>query len=224
MEYIFNKICNKLWELDKILKFVEDNFIIYLKVIKIKENVYLYFNLRTIYYSFFTLLLFFMFYYFQIYLFSLDFLYVYKVYLGVICIYLFFRFFYLWVLGFYNWIFYEEIGQLENAFVFSLKIFNFFINIFLLYFFLELTFDIYLQCNFLFIIDSLFILIVNTYGRLFGYVFVVRRIDNFINYPLILLMFGLLLIYFDNKYTYIYFNYIKVYFQLFDEKFTNFKN
>ena len=93
-----------------------------------------------------------------------------------------------------------------------------------MYFFLELTFDLYLQYNFLFVLDSLFVLILNSYGRFFGYIFFIRKIENFINYPLILLFIGLILVFFNNKYRYIYFDYIKIYYLVLDENLKKLSN
>ena len=42
MEYLLNKICNKLWELEKVLKVVESGIVTYLKVIKLKNDAYIY--------------------------------------------------------------------------------------------------------------------------------------------------------------------------------------
>ena len=175
-------------------------YLIYFKyfVKKYKELIYIYINLNKIVEIVFTFIIFYIFYKFNIKLLSENFILYYKYYISIMFIIFGLKMLQEIIWGLKE--IYDKDEKKKNWKAGTNKLFKlitFLFNINILFWLFNLEFPSYLQYNILFVLESIFLLGLLVYDKLYRIKIRGRRLENFIYYPYI---FILILVFFI-KYT-----------------------
>lgn len=203
MEYIlkliYMKLRGKKWV--KCLRKFDKNLLMCFIFLEYKniynEEIKIYINIRTLYYVIITLFLFLILYKFDLQYLSRDFIYYYRFYITIFFFLFLVIMLYYFIIGFYEIILKKENSKNFMKGVFQLiGLISFLLNILIIENIFNITFELYLQYNIWFVIDSLFFFFFRLYNYIFSVKIIGLKVKNFIYYPIIFMVICTILLMF----------------------------
>ena len=162
-------------------------------VIKNKKIQLLIF-IRNLIFVILSLIIFFIFYKYNIQLISLYYIKYIKIYFNFAFIIYIYYIIYLLVRGYYEiLILKKETDNVSKGFILLGKLVIFLINFFLLYSIFDLNIELFLQYNIIFVIDFIIMFIFWFYKNVFDYEISSQKVLLFLNYPWIILIIIILI-------------------------------
>lgn len=170
----------------------------YSVVINIENEKYgININLRKLLLTLYSLIIFYIFYKYNIQLIPENYIGYIKIYLNICFIYYIILIMYNIVIGLYKiiWLKKPDIDDnLGHGILLFIRLITFLINMFIFYYLLNLTIDLFLQYNILLIIDLIMIVVFNYYKYIYDYEIKKNYKPAFLNYPWLMLIIAIILI------------------------------